>query len=53
MRIGLIDALSLTDDETHGGLAGLRRVIGMSVPEIVEEVTPVCADAAVLDFPPI
>lgn len=38
-RCGVIDPLSLGDYETHGGLTGLRRALGMSAPEIVAEVT--------------
>ena len=38
-RCGVIDPLSLADYETHGGLAGLRRAIGMSAADVVEEVT--------------
>lgn len=38
-RCGVIDPLSLADYEAHGGLAGLRRAIGMTGPEIVAEVT--------------
>jgi len=38
-RCGVIDPLSLTDYEAHGGLAGLRRAIAMDAAEIVEEVT--------------
>ncbi|HEY9038433.1 MAG TPA: NADH-quinone oxidoreductase subunit NuoF [Roseovarius sp.] len=38
-RCGVIDPLDLTDYEAHGGLAGLRRAIGMSSADIVTEVT--------------
>jgi formate dehydrogenase iron-sulfur subunit len=38
-RCGVIDPLSLDDYAAHGGLAGLRRAIGMTGPEIVAEVT--------------
>lgn len=38
-RVGVIDPLSLTDYEAHGGLAGLRRALGMTAAEIVQEVT--------------
>ena len=38
-RCGVIDPLSLTDYEAHGGLAGLRRAIAMTGAEIVTEVT--------------
>ena len=37
-RCGLTDPLSLADYEAHGGLAGLRRALGMSAEEIVAEV---------------
>lgn len=37
-RCGVIDPLSVSDYEAHGGLAGLRRAIAMSGEEIVEEV---------------
>ncbi|MBB4301338.1 formate dehydrogenase iron-sulfur subunit [Rhodobium orientis] len=37
-RCGLIDPLNIEDYEAHGGLAGLRRAIGMSSEDIVEEV---------------
>jgi formate dehydrogenase iron-sulfur subunit len=38
-RVGRIDPLSLSDYEAHGGLAGLRRALGMAPEEIVAEVT--------------
>jgi formate dehydrogenase iron-sulfur subunit len=38
-RCGVIDPLSLTEYEAHGGLAGLRRALGMSADAIVAEVT--------------
>ncbi|SFU18809.1 formate dehydrogenase beta subunit [Sedimentitalea nanhaiensis] len=38
-RCGVIDPLDLADYEAHGGLAGLRRAIAMTAPEIVAEVT--------------
>ena len=38
-RCGVIDPLSLSDYEAHGGLAGLRRAVAMTPAEIVEEVT--------------
>jgi formate dehydrogenase iron-sulfur subunit len=38
-RCGVIDPLSLPDYEAHGGLAGLRRALAMTAPEIVAEVT--------------
>ncbi|KFE36233.1 formate dehydrogenase beta subunit [Thioclava atlantica] len=37
-RVGVIDPLSLADYEAHGGLAGLRRALGLSGQEIVDEV---------------
>ncbi|RGP38930.1 formate dehydrogenase beta subunit [Pseudotabrizicola alkalilacus] len=38
-RCGVTDPLSLRDYEAHGGLAGLRRALGMTSAEIVQEVT--------------
>ena len=38
-RVGLIDPLSLAEYEAHGGLAGLRRALGMGAEAIVAEVT--------------
>ena len=38
-RCGLTDPLSLADYEAHGGLAGLRRALGMDGAGIVAEVT--------------
>src|SRR5690606_24145593 len=38
-RVGVTDPLSLADYEAHGGLAGLRRALGMSAADIVAEVT--------------
>lgn len=38
-RVGVIDPLSLSDYETHGGLSGLRRALDMTGEEIVGEVT--------------
>ncbi len=38
-RVGVIDPLSLTDYEAHGGLAGLRRALTMTGGGIVAEVT--------------
>ncbi|MBE7183315.1 MAG: NADH-quinone oxidoreductase subunit NuoF [Methylobacterium mesophilicum] len=38
-RCGLIDPLSLEDYEAHGGLAGLKRAVGLTPMEIVAEVT--------------
>ncbi len=37
-RIGITDPLSLTDYETHGGLAGLRRALALAPEAIVQEV---------------
>ena len=37
-RCGVTDPLSLEDYEAHGGLAGLRRALGMSPEAIVDEV---------------
>ncbi|EAQ04971.1 NAD dependent formate dehydrogenase, beta subunit (51 kDa) [Pseudooceanicola batsensis HTCC2597] len=37
-RCGITDPLSLADYEGHGGLAGLRRALGMEAAAIVEEV---------------
>ena len=38
-RVGLIDPLNLDDYQAHGGLAGLRRALGMDATGIVAEVT--------------
>jgi len=38
-RVGVVDPLSLTDYEAHGGLSGLRRALGMDSAAIVAEVT--------------
>lgn len=38
-RCGVIDPLNLADYEAHGGLAGLRRALAMTAPQIVAEVT--------------
>ncbi len=38
-RCGVIDPVSVDDYMAHGGLVGLRRALGMSSEEIVEEVT--------------
>ena len=38
-RVGVIDPLSLAEYEAHGGLAGLRRAIGMTNDAVVDEVT--------------
>ncbi len=37
-RVGVIDPLNLDEYEAHGGLAGLRRALGMSAETIVDEV---------------
>ena len=37
-RVGLIDPLDLSDYADHGGLAGLRRTLGMTAEAIVDEV---------------
>ncbi|EIE52796.1 NADH dehydrogenase (quinone) [Citreicella sp. 357] len=37
-RCGVIDPLSLPEYEAHGGLAGLRRAIGMDQDAIIDEV---------------
>lgn len=37
-RCGVIDPLSLSDYEAHGGLEGLKRAIGMSQDAIIDEV---------------
>jgi len=37
-RVGVIDPLSLAEYAAHGGLAGLRRALGMSGQDIVDEV---------------
>ncbi|MFN4155001.1 MAG: formate dehydrogenase beta subunit [Paracoccaceae bacterium] len=38
-RCGITDPLSLSDYEAHGGLVGLRRALGMTCAQIVQEVT--------------
>jgi len=38
-RVGVIDPLSLTDYQAHGGLVGLKRALGMEGAAIVQEVT--------------
>jgi len=38
-RVGVIDPLSLSEYEAHGGLAGLRKALTLSPEAIVEEVT--------------
>jgi formate dehydrogenase iron-sulfur subunit len=38
-RVGVIDPLDLASYEAHGGLAGLRRALGMTDAAIVQEVT--------------
>lgn len=37
-RCGVIDPLSLTDYEAHGGLIGLKRAMAMSQDDIIDEV---------------
>jgi formate dehydrogenase iron-sulfur subunit len=37
-RVGIIDPLDLADYEAHGGLAGLRRAVGMKPADITAEV---------------
>lgn len=37
-RVGVIDRLSLSDYEAHGGLKGLKKALSMSPEKIVEEV---------------
>ena len=37
-RVGVIDPLSRADYEAHGGLAGLRRALGMTGQQIVDEI---------------
>jgi formate dehydrogenase iron-sulfur subunit len=37
-RVGVIDPLSLDDYRAHGGLSGLRRALGLTGQEIVDEV---------------
>jgi formate dehydrogenase iron-sulfur subunit len=38
-RVGVIDPLDLGAYEAHGGLTGLRRALGMSDVEIIEQIT--------------
>lgn len=38
-RVGVVDPVSLNDYRAHGGLVGLERVLGMSAPDMVAEVT--------------
>lgn len=38
-RVGVIDPLSLTDYQAHGGLSGLRRALEMPGAAVVQEVT--------------
>ena len=38
-RVGLVDPISVSDYEAHGGWAGLRRALGMSPRAVVDEVT--------------
>jgi formate dehydrogenase iron-sulfur subunit len=37
-RVGVIDPLSLTDYEAHGGLAGLRRALGLNGDQLIDEI---------------
>ncbi len=38
-RVGIIDPLSMSDYESHGGLAGIRRALSMAQDDIIAEVT--------------
>ena len=38
-RVGVIDPISVSDYEAHGGLVGLRKALAMTSEQIVEEVT--------------
>ena len=38
-RVGIIDPLSISDYESHGGLTGLRKALDMKSEDIVEQVT--------------
>ena len=38
-RVGIIDPLSISDYESHGGLAGIRRALSMEQDDIIAEVT--------------
>ena len=38
-RVGIIDPISLSDYEAHGGLVGLRKALAMSSEAIVDQVT--------------
>jgi len=38
-RCGIVDPLDVDDYQAHGGLTGLRRALGMTQSEIVDEVT--------------
>jgi formate dehydrogenase iron-sulfur subunit len=38
-RVGVIDPLSISDYESHGGLVGLRKAIEMTATDVVSEVT--------------
>ncbi len=38
-RVGVIDPLNLDDYCAHGGLTGLTRALGMTSPDLVDEVT--------------
>lgn len=38
-RVGIVDPLSISDYETHGGLAALRKALAMAPESIIDEVT--------------
>jgi len=38
-RVGVIDPLSISDYENHGGLIGLRKALAMTAAQVVTEVT--------------
>lgn len=38
-RVGVVDPISVSDYEAHGGLVGLRKALAMTSEQIVEEVT--------------
>jgi formate dehydrogenase iron-sulfur subunit len=38
-RVGVVDPTSVTDYESHGGWAGLRRALSLTPAEVVQEVT--------------
>jgi len=38
-RVGIIDPLSTSDYESHGGISGLRRALSLSPSEIIAEIT--------------